>query len=421
MRIVRIILSSLVLVACASSGGIAKEEQESTITSNASIAATIGTDYNTDKKMSSNEYNIDTVPGQFAFELFKRICIDNNSENICISPASAKCALAMVANGAKGETLEQILSILGHSDGLESLNSIKFYNSTQDSEGAILSVANSIWINENFPVKEKFITDNQLYYKAKIANVPFCDSTVKAINEWCSQNTKGKIPSIISHLDDETKMLLLNAIYFNGKWKDEFSKSATEDAPFTKADGTTTNVKMMNQTLTTAYNIDDKVRIVSLPFKNSTIQMQFVLPHRGVSIKEATQHLAHNYNKLNQEMLYNKRIILSLPRFKCEYTTGLTGVLEAMGIKDAFNGRANFQGISDAPLYISDILQKSYLKINEEGAEAAAVTAIMVGCLAMRPTEKPIEVKFDRPFIYLIVDQATGNILFIGKTDNPQE
>lgn len=149
--------------------------------------------------------------------------------------------------------------------------------------------------------------------------------------------------------------------------------------------------------------------------------MQFVLPHRGVSIKEATQHLAHNYNKLNQEMLYNKRIILSLPRFKCEYTTGLTGVLEAMGIKDAFNGRANFQGISDAPLYISDILQKSYLKINEEGAEAAAVTAIMVGCLAMRPTEKPIEVKFDRPFIYLIVDQATGNILFIGKTDNPQE
>lgn len=425
MRIVSIIIAIIMFTACASSRRTADEARAGVTDTDGNTPATaISTDRETDKKMNSNDNRTDNdtkQDGLFAFILLDHICRNDKNENICISPASVKCALAMAANGAQGQTLEQILSTIEVTRGLGYLNSSTIYTINNGDDETTLSIANSIWINKNVPVKEKFIADNQKYHNAEVVNAPFDNSTLSAINNWCKEKTNGKITSILDKLDNQTKMILLNAIYLRGRWRNEFYKESTHDAPFTKADGTTTNVKMMSQTLTTAYNRDDKVSIISLPFNNSRVAMQFVLPHKGTSIDEAARHLAHNYDTLCEGMSYRQRIALSLPRFKCEYNIGLKSALKAMGMSDAFGHKANFEGISDEPLYIDEIMQKTYLKINEEGAEAAAVTAIMVGAMAMRPTSDPIELKFDRPFIYLIVDKSTDNILFIGKSDNPQE
>ena len=385
-------------------------------------ATAIGTDKETDERMNGNRTDNDTKQrGLFAFLLLDHICRSDKNENICISPASVKCALAMAANGAQGQTLEQILSTIEVTRGLGYLNSSTIYTINNGDDETTLSIANSIWVNKNTPVKEKFIADNQKYHKAEVVNAPFDNNTLSAINDWCKEKTNGKITSILDKLDNQTKMILLNALYLRGRWRNEFYKESTHDAPFTKADGTTTNVKMMSQTLTTAYNRDDKVSIISLPFNNSRVAMQFILPHKETSIDEAARHLAHNYDTLCKSMNHRQRIDLSLPRFKCEYTTGLKGTLQALGMSDAFDSRANFAGISDEPLYIDEIMQKTYLKIDEEGAEAAAVTSVLIGAMAMRPTSDPIELKFDRPFIYLIVDRGSENILFVGKSDNPQE
>ena len=356
----------------------------------------------------------------FAFSLFERICGSDTSENICISPASAESALAMVANGAQGNTLEQILSTLD-SDMLDSLNNKKLYQEPIEGSHTTITSANSIWINENLPVKEKFIADNKRYHNAEVANVPFNDNTLSKINEWCSQKTNGKITDILDKLDNSTKMLLINALYLKGGWRNEFNKNATEDAPFTKADGTTVNVKMMHQTVTTSYNLDDNLRMVAMPLKESNIDVLFVLPRRGMSMNDAIANLAASYDTLRRDMNPRQRVKLWLPRFKTEYKRSLKEQLMAMGMSDAFGSSANLKGISDAPLYIDDILQKTYLSIDEKGAEAAAVTSVTVGLLSARPTTEPIELKFDRPFIYIITDTQTGNILFIGKVGNPTE
>lgn len=423
MRIASIIITIIMFTACASSRRTTDGVQEETIgTVDNPTATAIGTDKETDERMNSNRTDNDTKQrGLFAFLLLDHICRSDKNENICISPASVKCALAMAANGAQGQTLEQILSTIEATRGLGYLNNSNLYTAKVSRDETTLSIANSIWVNKNTPVKEKFIADNQKYHKAEVVNAPFNDSTLSAINDWCKEKTNGKITSILDRLDNQTKMILLNAIYLRGRWRNEFYKESTHDAPFTKADGTTTNVKMMSQTLTTAYNRDDKVSIISLPFNNSSVAMQFVLPHKGTSIVEAARHLAHNYDTLCKSMNHRQRIDLSLPRFKCEYNTGLKSTLQALGMSDAFDSRANFAGISDEPLYIDEIMQKTYLKIDEEGAEAAAVTSVLIGAMAMRPTSDPIELKFDRPFIYLIVDRGSENILFVGKSDNPQE
>ena len=367
--------------------------------------------------MTIKRYN---TPNGFAFSLLEYIIGKETQENICISPASAECALAMVANGARERTLEQILSTLD-SKSLDSLNNKEIYKQPIKEGGTKLTLSNSIWVNKKQPVKEQFIADNKKYHNAYVSNVPFNDNTASTINDWCSQNTNGKINNIVDKLDDKTKMLLINALYLKGAWRDEFNKNATTDEPFTKADGTTTTVKMMHQTLTTSYNLDNNLRMISMPIAESHIRVWFILPRKGMSMSEAAAHLATNFNNLCKEAYHTQRIKLSLPRFSIEYKTSLKESLMALGMTDAFDENANFSEISDKPLYINDVMQKTYLKIDEKGAEAAAVTHVSVGLLAMRPTKEPIEVKFDRPFLYVITDAMTNSILFTGQVGNPTE
>lgn len=415
MKFRYLIYATCLFASCATAKDAADAAQRgSTYTpDNNSTAATQGNK----KSMTIKRYN---TPNSFAFSLFEYICANDTQENICISPASAECALAMVANGAKERTLEQILSTLG-SESLDSLNKKEIFIEPLEESETILTSANSIWVNEKQTVKEQFLADNQKHHNAFVSNVPFNNSTAGIINDWCSQKTNGKINSIVDKLDKRTKMLLINALYLKGVWYNKFNEKATTEETFTKADETVTTVKMMHQTLTTSYNLDNNLRMVSMPISESYINVWFILPRRGISMSEAAAHLAKNYDTLRKGVNTRQRVNLSLPRFTTEYKTSLKESLTALGIADAFGSSANFRGISDAPLYIDDVLQKTYLRINEAGAEAAAVTSVMIGCLAMRPTSEPIELKFDRPFLYMITDRQTDNILFIGKVGNPTE
>lgn len=415
-----LIYAALLLASCATAKDATDSMAESSINSKHNVANTGHIAQKSEISQEIKKKEREKRTDRFAFTLFGHICNNDANENICISPASAECALAMVANGAKGKTLEQILATL-NSEDLASLNNKVFYEAPSEDGGTIVSSANSIWVNENMPVKEKFINDNKIFHDAEVANVPFDAGTLSAINDWCSHKTNGKIVKILDRLDENSRMILINALYLKGQWKDEFNKSATADAPFTKADGTVTTVKMMQQTLTTSYNLDDNLRMVSMPIRNSNLNVWFVLPRQGLSISEAVTHLASSYDTLRNGMNHSQRVRLYLPRFKTEYSTSLRESLKALGMTNAFNNKANLKGISKVPLYIDDVLQKTYLKIDEKGAEAAAVTSVMIGMLAMRPTSEPIEVRFDRPFLYIITDTQTDNILFIGKVGNPTE
>lgn len=424
MKLKHLTLATLLLASCVTTKDAADSAvNNSTATADNNTTAKVEVmSKEAERNSIAKERNEEGVQSNsFAFSLFKHILCNETEENICLSPASAECAIAMAANGAKGQTLKQILSALNCTEDPDALNHKEYYTLSDEESTTTLLSANSIWINENLPVKAQFIADNIMYHNAQVANVPFNSSTTSAINDWCSQKTNGKITKIIDRLNENDKMILINALYLKGRWEDKFSKGATTDAPFTKSDGTVTTVKMMHQTLTTSYNLDDNLRMVSMPMKNSHIRALFILPRQGMSMSEAAAHLASSYDTLCKGMYPRQRIKLSLPRFKTEYSTSLRNSLEALGMSDAFGRNANFKGISKKPLYINDILQKTYLSIDEEGAEAAAVTSIMVGCLAARPTTEPIEVKFDRPFFYTITDTRTNNILFIGKVGNPTE
>lgn len=362
----------------------------------------------------------------FSMRLFSEVCKNSELENICISPASAVWALSMVVNGAAADTRDRMLRVLGVSNvGLDSLNAMQrslietlsVYN-----EFIRLSIANSIWINENRDVKEPFIAANAEYYNAEVKSVPFDNTVLNEVNRWCKEKTDGKIESILNELDPNTKMLLLNALYLKSLWNKPFAKELTDTAVFTKNNGENLRVNMMKQKFRTQYFENDTLQMASKPLGRGALSMFFIMPKSGVSLEQLYSDLSINYTSYVNRM-ENCEVIMGLPRFKTEFGASLKTMLQQMGMADAFSSSADFENISDAPLFISDVVQKSFIAVNEDGVEAAAVTAAVMDLLAMRPVAQPKEFIMNRPFIYLIVENnsSNGNILFMGKVGVPKE
>lgn len=364
----------------------------------------------------------DVTANNFAVTLFNKICNIEDKENICISPVSAMYILSMLANGAEGNTLAQITELLETED-IDILNRkqkelIKIL--TECDTDIRVSLANSIWINEKLHVKTPFITANRELYDATIGKSEFSNTTVSEINKWCCEKTNGKIKTIIEKLDSNTRMLLLNALYFKAGWLKPFNENATTQQPFRKENGDTINVDMMSLKAGSLYLENDTLQIVSKPFSNGKFEMLFILPHKNIKISELPNILVHNLDKWQREM-QAENILLGVPKFKTEYGTSLKNTLQMCGITDAFNSNADFSSISDTPLYVDDIIQKSYISIDEYGAEAAAVTMASMQLLSARPTEHKTVI-LNRPFIFAITESITGNnnILFMGKTGEPK-
>lgn len=351
--------------------------------------------------------------------LFNTVCKESKQENVCISPLSAQLTLSMTANGATGETLQQMYGTMGLAGDVNAKSKETTERLSDSRYGCEVNIANSIWVNEKLDVKQEFIDTNKEYFNALVTTAPFNKETLQRINEWCSENTKGKIKSALDEIKKNDRMYLINAIYFKGGWKDEFNKSKTKEAPFTKEDGNIVKVPMMNQTIKTQYYEDNILQILAKHF-DSTYQMLLILPAEGITTEEATAHLSANYEKILGGMS-NYQVTLSMPKFQSEFGTSLKDPLKKMGMPRAFGPDAQFDRISLEPLYIDDAFQKTFIKVDETGAEAAAVTVMRAGLLASNHRPEKRTVRLDRPFIYLITSYQPEDILFIGKVGNPNE
>lgn len=353
---------------------------------------------------------------QFWNALFTEVCNASARKNVCISPLSAQLALSMTAAGAEGETQEQMYAAMGVKGNVNALSKELVDGIVDGGKECEVKIANSIWINKKLAVKSSFVEANKEYFDADVESLPFNEEAAAEINGWCSEKTNGKIESIIGKINKDDMMYLVNALYFKGAWKDQFASEATATKPFTTEDGRSVDAEMMHQHIRTTYYEDSIMQVAYKPFKER-YSMMLVLPAEGVSMESLFGHLA-GYD-LSSRMGKVVSLELSMPKFRSEFSTSLKQALKDMGIERAFSPDAQFGGISKEPLCINDVIQKTFINVDENGAEAAAVTAVsmMLGS-AMVPEKKSMNL--NRPFLYIIMDY-NANILFVGKVGDPAE
>jgi serpin B len=364
---------------------------------------------------------------EFGLVLFREVVsADPESDNIFVSPTSIALALAMTYNGAAGETktaMETALRKVGFT--VEEINTS--YKSLIDAlvsvdPKVLLEIANSIWYREGFTVLQEFVTTNQQYYDAQVSSLDFNDAGAPGIiNNWVSDKTHDKIKKIVEEINPQTVMYLINAIYFKGMWQTEFKKENTSDGPFYLNSGSPVTVPLMKQTTALRYTANEVFSMTELPYGQGNFSMLVMLPQSGLSTDDIVSTLTpENWDTWMGE-LTERNVDLELPKFTFEYKNELKNELEAMGMGIAFSdGQADFSKIYGAGgLFISKVLHKSFVEVNEEGTEAAAVTSVEIELTSVGPEPQVTEFHVDHPFLFAIREKSTGTILFIGRVNNP--
>jgi serpin B len=359
----------------------------------------------------------------FALDLFRATCsFAKAADNVFISPLSVSMALNMTANGAAGQTRDEMLDALRARR--YTMDEINEYSRTlrkalmEVDPSTELSIANSIWYKLGLPVKAPFIDVNRENYNAEIKETDFSSpDALKQINGWCAANTNDKITEIIKSIPGNAVMYLINAVYFKGIWKMEFKESDTQREDFRLADGSARQVDMMRQTATFDYFADENAAYLELPYGNRAFSMVVILPHEGRTTDDVTAQLDSEHWNAVMQAKSNREVTLRLPRFKteCEYQLQ-NGILPGMGMVIPFTGSADFSGICGLSLCISRVIHKTYVEVNEKGTEAAAVTAVEM--LTSVGPSTPMNFTVDRPFLFVIRERSTGIILFMGRMEN---
>jgi serine protease inhibitor len=359
----------------------------------------------------------------FALKFFRQEA-KSSTGNVLVSPFSAYFALSMVMNGAGGKTLDQMAEALGTTgEQLDKLNqrNAECMKSLNDSKGVKIEVANAIYSDKFAPFKQSFVELCQSKYSAEAHSEDFSNpETVTVVNKWCSDKTHGKITEILQKLSKGEKMVLLNAIYFKGTWKEKFADNATQNDHFTTLSGDRTAVKMMHQRLQTSYFKGSNFSSVRLDYAGGKQTMYIFLPDSDLKLAAfQAQFTEENWNSWKKRFRAAD-VTLSLPRFKIDFKTDLKHSLESMGMENAFTTNADFSKMTSEKVFIGRALQKTYMDVNEEGTEAAAVTAVVMmrAATAARPAT-PVNFRVDRPFIVALVDEPTDQILFLGTITNP--
>jgi serpin B len=359
----------------------------------------------------------------FSFNLFSKIPEDRQ-HNVMISPLSVSLALSMTLNGADGTTKTAMQNVLG----FESLTQDEINQIYLDLISAlkkadpkvVLNIANSIWIKNGFPVLKSFTDVNKNYFDASVTNLDFDQAAINTINNWVNTNTNGKIPTILDSISPNEIMFLINAIYFNGKWLYQFDPAKTVNSDFALAGGQSVSVPMMKIKEKFAYSVQSGYKALKMPYGRGKFQMIILLPDEGTSPSEIAGQLDRTkWEDLNSSLINPVEIDVWLPKFQYSWEIQLNQILSDLGMAVAFDpNSANFAKInSDIQLYITKVKHKTFIKVNEEGTEAAAVTSVGVGMTAV--PVNPLEFHVNRPFLYLITEEDTGAILFMGRVENP--
>jgi serine protease inhibitor len=375
--------------------------------------------------LNTSEKNIVSSDNSFGLRLFSKINEGEQNKNVFISPFSVSMAFGMLLNGANGATLDSLEQTLGDAGlSLDNINNgykdISSFLTTLDPDVTVQN-ANSIWYRNGMPVLSDFLNTNKNYFDADVSGLDFSQpGAAQTINNWVDTKTNGKIPTIISDaIPSDIEMYLINAIYFKGAWTNTFDSSVTQNAQFTCADGSTASCRLMHQENIFAYYGDSSLQAIDLPYGNRSFSMTVILPAAGTSIDQFAASLTQTQWNAIVNKLDSAKVQLFLPKFTLNYFISLKSVLSALGMGIAFDPmRADLSGISTAEkLFVSDVLHKTYVEVDEQGTEAAAVTAIIVGTVVIKEPPVPV-MRIDHPFIFAIRERQTGTILFIGKADS---
>ncbi|XP_005398986.1 PREDICTED: leukocyte elastase inhibitor [Chinchilla lanigera] len=374
---------------------------------------------------------LSTANAAFALDIFVLLCKGNRAGNIFISPYSISSAMGMIFLGSRGDTAAQISKGL-HFDKVKDVHSsFQSLNAKLNKCGAsyTLKLANRLYGEKTYDILPEFLGSTKKMYGAEMVSVDFqndTENTRKTINKWVKEQTGGKIPELLAPgvLDDTSKLVLVNAIYFKGKWQEKFLKNDTTDVPFRLNKKDTKTVKMMFQKAKFPYGyIEDlKCQVLELPYQDAEVSMIILLPDdiedETTGLEEIEKQLTLEKLREWTENLETMEVNVHLPRFKVEESYNLNNNLTNLGVQDLFNSsKADLSGISGArDLSVSKIIHKAFIDVNEEGTEAAAATA-GVAVFAMLVQE--VNFLADHPFLFIIKEKSANTPLFIGRLSSP--
>jgi serpin B len=373
---------------------------------------------------------------RFAFNLYSRLAKDKGytDSNLFFSPFSISSALAITYEGARGKTADEIRSVFyfpandtTRRGGFAGLNA----GINSGDTGYTLRTANALWAEKTYPFLTEYISTAERYYGANTTNLDFKsqpeDSRI-IINTWVEHKTENRIKDLIPAgvIDPMTRLVITNAIYFKGDWAKPFVKNKTADAEFRIAPGKTVKVPMMQRTGEDAvylYAENSDLQILSMPYENATgkaLSMIVLLP-KSDNLTTTEAFLSADTLSALQQTAVSRRVMVYLPKYTLKTTYSLPDRLGAMGMPTAFTGNADFSGMDGTKnLFISDVIHQAFIDVNEEGTEAAAATAVVIRLAAAPANPEPVPVfRVDHPFIFLIQDDETGAILFMGRVINP--
>ena len=347
----------------------------------------------------------------FGFDLFGKLTASDQG-NVVISPISVALALSMAQNGAAAKTRTAIARVLHVSDlsdaKLDSDAGAIMHDLPAPNDDLQFSIANSLWVKNGFPIRAAFSKQIQNSYRAKVANIPFNGSGIALLNGWVKENTLGLVPKILDRFESLDAAVLANAVALKAKWLHPFNHNQTSAAPFYPASGGSQSVSMMRQTTEFEYAKGSDWQLVRLPYRGDRFSMYVFLP-----AKRTHTTLTGSLFDQARGRLKSTSLALQLPRFVVNYKAELNDPLSALGMGIAFdpNGAANFSRLTPKPVYISKVVHVTYVRVDEEGTQAGAATAIVITELAVMRREAMV---VDHPFYMILRDDQAGQILFLG-------
>jgi serine protease inhibitor len=372
--------------------------------------------------LTAHEKSLVVSNNAFGFDIFRKINTSESADkNLFISPLSISLALSMTYNGANGDTRSAMQNTLRFPDLTGEEINTYFHNLSQTllnlDPTVNLEIANSIWYRQNFQVLPDFVNLNRTYYNAEVQALDFDNpGSANTINHWVAGKTHDKITKVIDALSPDLVMLLINAIYFKGQWTYDFDKQGTTDGPFYASSTEESTVPVMHQKGTFNYYSNDSLQLLEMPYGQGNFSMMVLLPANGHSVSSLAAGLTAETWDNWTDHLVKANVEISLPRFKFEYEKILNDELTALGMGVAFSDMADFTGInSTGGLKISFVKHNSFVEVNEDGTEAAAVTVVGFVTTSLPPEPSVIIFNADHPFLFAIRETTTNTILFMGK------
>lgn len=376
-------------------------------------------------EMDENLKTLVTSNNHFALEIYRRV--RHVEGNIFYSPYSISSALAMTYAGARESTRSQMQTAMGFTADDELIhegfkNLAEIMSEAAENGSVRLAIANSLWPQEGYRLRRAYLNLVKKHYQTRITRVDYteADAAREKINTWVEEATENRIQDLIGAgvLDSLTRLVLVNAIYFKGDWEHQFDEGLTDEQPFRPSPDTEIPVQMMHNRSSFAYNEMDDLQILELPYRGKHLSMLILLPREteGINILEeafSTENLERWTSSLEK-----MEVNVSLPKLELSFPFRLDEILQEMGMVDAFTGNADFSGIEESrELYLNAVLHKAFVEVNEKGTEAAAATAVIMQTKSI--SFMSVDFTADHPFIFLIRENRSGSILFLGRVNNP--